>query len=159
VSALVGWLGVAGVAFWAGFSRGTSPLGRPRIWFLGIAIGTPVILLAFMFGLSVLLPDAPRFFAERIGFRCAALTMADGVPILLALAWMRRGSDPVHPVSAGAALGAACGAAAGVMVEGWCPVANLLHVVLGHVGPIVVLAALGAALGNVLIAIRSNPRF
>jgi hypothetical protein len=64
---------------------------------------------------------------------------------------MRRGSDPVHPGVAGAALGITAAVAAGTLVDLWCPVAYLPHVLLGHILPLVVAAAFGAWAGQRLL--------
>jgi hypothetical protein len=74
---------------------------------------------------------------------------------LAALGFLRRGVDPVHPRLLGAALGVATGAYAGVLVDLWCPSAEISHVLLGHLGPFVVLVLAGAWLGGRLLGLRS----
>jgi hypothetical protein len=139
---------------WGALMRGGSALGRPRTWLLSIAIGTPALLFAMMFGMAFIHPEITALHPERLGLKCLGLTVAAAAFPLLALAIVRRGSDPVHPITTGAALGAACGASAGVMVELWCPVASPRHVVVGHVATMIVMALLGAVLGARLIAMR-----
>jgi hypothetical protein len=95
--------------------------------------------------------------ADRGGVACLCLTLAAAAFPLSALLEIRRGSDPVHPATAGAALGATCGAAAGIMVELWCSVSAPWHVLVGHVAPIVVLALLGGALGRGVLAMKPVP--
>lgn len=150
----IGWAAVASLSMWGALVRGTSAIGRPRTWLLSIAIGTPAVLFAMMFGLAVVYPEVTALHPERLGLKCLGLTVAAAAFPLLALALLRRGSDPVHPVATGAALGAACGASAGVMVEMWCPVAAPRHVVVGHVAPMIIMALLGAVLGARLMAMR-----
>ena len=101
-------------------------------------------------------PEAAVMPPGKWGFRCLGLTVAAAVFPLVGIVIARRASDPVHPAATGAALGAASGASAGVMVEMWCPVAAPIHVAIGHILPIVVLAVLGAALGGQMIAIRGR---
>jgi hypothetical protein len=48
----------------------------------------------------------------------------------------------------GAALGMAAAIAAGGLVDLWCPVANVEHLLRGHILPLVLLAALGALAGR-----------
>jgi hypothetical protein len=154
-SSTLAWSAAAAFAAWAALARGRSATGRPRAWLLAIALGTPAVLFAVMVAFAQLRPELTVLHAERVGFKCLGLALAAGTFPLVALAVLRRGSDPVHPGAAGAALGAACGAAAGALVEFWCPVASMRHVAVGHVLPIVVLALAGWALGARLIAMRS----
>jgi len=156
VASSLGWMAVATLSLWAAFGRGGSALGRPRPWLTAVAIGTPALLFAMMFAFAVIHPEVTRLHPERLGLKCLGLTVAAAVFPLLSLAFLRRGSDPVHPVATGAALGAACGAAAGVMVELWCPVAAPRHVAVGHILPIAIVSALGALMGARVIAMRSR---
>jgi hypothetical protein len=150
----IGWAAVASLSMWGALARGGSAIGRPRPWLLAITIGTPAVLFAMMFGLAFVHPEVTALHPERLGLKCLGLTVAAAAFPLLALALLRRGSDPVHPMATGAALGAACGASAGVMVEMWCPVAAPRHVMVGHVAPMLVMAIVGAMLGARVIAVR-----
>ena len=154
VASSLGWAAVAALSVGGAFGRGRSALGRPTPWLTAIAVGTPALLFAMMFAFAVIDPKLTLLHPERLGLKCLGLTVAGGVFPLLSLAFLRRGSDPVHPVATGAALGAACGAAAGVMVEMWCPVAAPRHVAVGHILPIAILTLLGALLGARVIAMR-----
>jgi hypothetical protein len=149
------WTASAAFAAWAALTRGRSATGRPKAWLLAVAVGTPAGLFAMMIAFAWLHPELTVLHAERVGFKCLGLALAVGTFPLVALAVLRRGSDPVHPDAAGAALGAACGAAAGALVEFWCPVASVRHVAVGHVLPVVMLALVGWALGSRVIAMRS----
>jgi hypothetical protein len=151
------WSAVAALSMWGAFSRGSSALGRPRSLLLAIAFGTPAVLFTLMFAFAVVFPEVTVIHPERIGLRCLGLTLAAAAFPLLGLTFVRRESDPVHPVTTGAALGAACGASAGVMVEMWCPVATPLHVAVGHVLPIVLLGVFGAILGARVLRMRARP--
>jgi hypothetical protein len=157
VASSLGWMAVAALSLWAAFGRGGSALGRSRPWLTAVVVGTPALLFAMMFAFAVLHPEVTHLHPERIGYRCLGLTLAGAVFPLLSLAFIRRGSDPVHPVATGAALGAACGAAAGVMVELWCPVAAPRHVAVGHILPIAIVSVFGALLGARVIAMRARP--
>jgi hypothetical protein len=153
----LGWGMVAAISVWGALYRGGSAVGRPRPWLLAVAVGTPAALFAMMFGLAVVHPEVTLVHPERLGLKCLGLTVAAATFPLVALASLRRRSDPVHPVATGAALGSACGASAGVMVEMWCPVATPAHVALGHIAPIVAMALIGALLGSRVIAMRGRP--
>ncbi len=157
VAASLGWAAVAALSMWGALGRGGSAVGRSRAWLAAVVVGTPALLFAMMFGFAVARPEVTSLHPERVGFKCLGLTLAGAVFPLLALALVRRRSDPVHPVATGAALGAACGAAAGVMVELWCPVAAPRHVAVGHVLPIVIVTVVGALLGSRVIAMRAGP--
>jgi hypothetical protein len=158
VASSVGWLAVATLSVWAAFGRGGSALGRPRPWLTAVAIGTPALLFAMMFGFAFVHPEVTLLHSERLGLKCLGLTLAGAVFPMLSLVFLRRGSDPVHPVATGAALGAACGAAAGVMVELWCPVAAPRHVAVGHILPIAIVSVVGALMGARVIAMRPRHR-
>jgi hypothetical protein len=152
------WAAVAALSMWSVLGTGGSVTGRagPLLWMS--AVGTPAVLFAVMFAFVVVDPAATGIHPERLGLKCFGLTVAAAVFPLVALAVVRRGSDAVHPVATGAALGAACGASAGVMVEMWCPVGDVRHIAIGHVAPILLLAAVGALLGVRMLAIRAKPR-
>jgi hypothetical protein len=152
----LGWAAVAALSMWAAFMRRRSALGRSRGWLVAVAVGTPSLLFAMMFAFAVVHPELTLVHPERIGLKCLGLTLAAGAFPLIALALVRRESDPVHPLATGAALGSACGASAGVMVEMWCPVADPQHVVIGHILPIAVMAMVGASLGARIIALRAR---
>jgi hypothetical protein len=84
------------------------------------------------------------------------MSLLFGVVPLVTFLIARRGSDPVHPRSLGAALGAASGLWAATLVDLWCPVAYPSHVVLGHVLPALLLAGAGAALGARLLSLSAS---
>lgn len=154
VASSLGWTAVAALSFLGASGRGGSALGRSRPWLAAVIIGTPAVLFAMIFGFAVVHPEITRVHPERLGLKCLGLTLAAAVFPLLSLAFLRRQSDPVHPVATGAALGAACGAAAGVMVQLWCPVAAPRHVAIGHILPIAITCAMGALVGARVIAMR-----
>jgi hypothetical protein len=158
VASALSWSLVAALSVWGALMRGRSAIGRPRTWLLALAFGTPAALFAMMFAFAVVHPEVTLVHPERLGLKCLGLTVAAAAFPLVALIMLRRGSDPVHPVATGAALGSACGASAGVMVEMWCPVAAPRHVAIGHILPIIVMVIVGALLGGRLIAMRPRRR-
>ena len=154
LAAAVSWAGVAALSMMGALGRERGASWRSGGALLGVAVGTPALLLGLMLGAAVVAPDLAEPRPERTGLWCIGLTMAAAALPLLALLHVRRQSDPVHPALAGAALGSACGASAGVMVELWCPVASPAHIALGHVLPIVVVSVIGALLGARALAVR-----
>jgi len=148
------WIAAALLALWAGVKRGRAPEGRPRLVLLAVVFGLPLAVMAVMLAMSASAAGDGTQVVLRPSSSCLALTLAAAIPGVLCLLFARRGSDAVHPTANGAALGAAFGTYAGVMVCLWCPDVTPLHIALGHVAPVVLLALLGAALGRHLLDLR-----
>jgi hypothetical protein len=152
VATATGTAGLAALALllaaWSG--RRTS---RPRAALWAALALLPAGLLLWKTGLSAFFDGMLVAWPERIGYRCLRLSLLMGAGPLAAALFALRESDPVHPFTRGAALGAAAGLAAAVLVDLWCPVAYLPHLLLGHLVPIAALAALGTA-GGVLLRPR-----
>jgi hypothetical protein len=156
VTCVGSWAAIAALSMWGALARGRSSVGRSRAWLLAVAAGTPALLYALSFVVVLLWPELGARPDAPAGWRCFGLTLAAAIFPLVGLAFVRRQSDPVHPVASGAALGAACGASAGIMVEMWCPVATISHMTLGHIIPIVLCTLAGAVLGARVIAMRPS---
>jgi hypothetical protein len=122
--------------------------GSSRRVLLGIAVFTPIALMAWSVGFAALYPDALRWWDSKPGFRCMRLSAGVGSAVLLASLFARRRVDPVDARAMGTALGAGSGAFAWMVVDLWCPVENPLHLLIGHVIPVLFLMALGAWLGG-----------
>jgi len=133
-------------------TRGKSMLRRPAGALLAAAVLSTAAFLAWkmawsaQFGLTFRWPD-------RIGFRCLRMGVVVGALPLFALLASYRGTEPLRPATTGAAFGAGAGLASAVLVDLWCPVGYLPHLLLGHVLPIVALAGIGALLGWRLLRI------
>jgi len=151
-SALGSALLAVGLAI-VGIGRGRSMLGRPRAWLVTQVLLTPALLFGWRVLLSARYPNMMVEWVDRPGFRCFTLSMILAVAPLLGLFWLRRGSDPLHPRLTAAAFGAAVGAGAWVLVDLWCPVGYVPHVLLGHLLPLMLLIALSALLGSRVIAV------
>jgi hypothetical protein len=136
-----------------GIGRGRSMLGRPRSWLLAQVLLTPVLLLGWRVLISARYSNMMVQWGERPGLRCFTLSTILALAPLLGLLWLRRGSDPVHPRLTAAAFGAAVGAGVWVLVDLWCPVGYVPHLLLGHVLPLLFLIALSALLGSRVIAV------
>jgi hypothetical protein len=154
-----GWGLFCAALSWVVLRRGRSTLGPKPSVVLVAALATPVVLVAWMhaFHGAYLEPFV------KVGWRCLGYNVAMAMPPLGSLFVLRRGSEPRSPWALGAALGAVCGAWAGMLVDLWCPLTNLPHLLVGHVLPLGLLVALGALLGNgtlgiQAVSVRSWPR-
>jgi hypothetical protein len=150
------WAAVAASASLGAWRRGTSFVRGSVASLVVIAVGTPLLLQAISIAFAWTHPALAALHAERIGFRCFALTLAAATCPLVGLSIVRRSSNPMHPIAGGAALGVASGACAGLMVILWCPVAAPMHMAVGHVLPIAFLAMIGSVLGHHVMAIRAT---
>jgi hypothetical protein len=160
VATVAGTGGLSLVALSVALGRGGRTLGPARAWLLTVALLPPLLLLAWKLGCSAVFDGMLEAWPSRPGLRCFGVSLLFGIVPLVTFLIARRGSDPVHPRSLGAALGAAGGLWAATLVDLWCPVAFPLHVVLGHVLPALLLAGVGAFAGARLLALPafSNSR-
>jgi len=135
--------------------RGRSALRRPTVWLLLAALAAVVGFLLLKYSLSTAY-GRTDIWPERVGFRCLRLGILTGALPLFAALVSWRGTDPLTPVATGAAFGAGAGLGSAVLVDLWCPVAYLPHLLLGHVLPIVVLAVVGGLVGWRLLGLRKR---
>jgi hypothetical protein len=135
-------------------------LGKSRAALLVLAPAIPVALLGWYAEcLSHWRVASVSVPIERGGI-CLVLTLAMAVVPFAIFARSRRDSDPVHPRATGAAIGALTGAWASVLIGLHCSYVELLHVTVGHVLPVVVLAGVGAVVGGRVIGVRGDaPRW
>lgn len=152
----LGALAIAAVALWSALGRGGSMLGRSRSWLLAVAVAAPLGFLAWKLAWTSRFENMAEPWATRPGYRCLLLTFAIGLWPLLAVVGLRRDSDPTHPRSLGLAFGVAAGSAAAALVDLWCPVGHLQHLLTGHVMPMAVLGACGVVLGQRWLAVRAQ---
>jgi hypothetical protein len=148
-----GALGVAASCLWLALHRGGSMLGRSRSSLLLAIAATPTALLVWKLGASFAFGDPLLDWPARPGLRCLGVSLLVAIAPLLAFLAARR-SAVAHAALNGAAMGVASGACAWVALDLWCPVASVSHLLLGHVLPIGVLAAVGALLGERLLSLR-----
>ena len=151
------WTALACVATWAGVARGRSMMGRPPIWRVGVIIITPAALLATWMPIALAWPQTLSSVPEAHNHLvCIGMTLLFAAAPLVAFAALGHRGEALSPRLAGAALGAACGAwgaAAHVLV---CRVTGAEHMVLGHLLPVLFLAAIGALLGDRVLAVRAS---
>lgn len=127
-----------------------SMLSPPRSLLLGVAIGLPLLVGAW---LVLGHPTYAEPFT-RSGWRCFALTLLTAPWPFATLAHAGRRVEPRHPGTVGAALAAVAGAWAAVMIELWCPLAVHDHVIVGHVLPLLVFTLAGSAVGARMFRLR-----
>jgi hypothetical protein len=151
------WAALACASTWAGVSRGRSMLGRPAVWRVCVVVVTPAALLATWLVVAFSWPQTMHGASgPENHVVCIGMTLLFAAAPLVAFAALARGSEPVTPRLAGAALGVACGAwgaAAHVLV---CRVTAAEHMVLGHVLPVLFLVAIGAFIGDRVLAVRTT---
>ncbi len=139
-----------------GVVRRGSMLGRSRAALIALSLAVPVALFA---GYAVWLscwPVAAEPVPIAQGAVCLALTLAMASVPFVIFARSRRDSDPVHPHATGAAIGALAGAWASVLIGLHCEHVELLHVAVGHVLPVALLAGVGAVVGGRVIGLKSR---
>lgn len=129
-----------------GWHRGRSMAGRSTTWLALPPALLPVLTLAWLTSFHSLYTEP----FSRVGYRCLALSMVIGGSLLAATVFVRRRTVLASPYVSGASLGAVVAAWSAVMVDLWCPLTNLPHVLVGHVLPIVLLVGAGTALGRLL---------
>jgi len=149
-----GAFGIALAAVWTAFGRGGQMVGRARARLLAMTIAAPVTFVAWKLLWSGQYDHMTDAWPDRPGLRCFGFTILLAAWPFLALASIRRGSDPTHPRALGAALGVATGTCAAVLVDLWCPVAHPGHLFLGHVLPIAILGILGVWVGARFLSMR-----
>lgn len=143
---------VTAVARRLAIPRPGSMLGRPAhllvlaCVFAAAVLALSLVVAAFLF---------PELAKERVpastDLACGAMTIVQGTLPLLLLVAPRRGADPVHPAITGALLGATAGSFAAALAYVRCPHGETLHCALAHVLPMLLLAAVGAAVGRTLL--------
>lgn len=152
----LGALAIAACALFVAMGRGPSMLGRARPWLIGTAVAAPLAFLAWKVTFSAGVPHMMDAWATRPGYRCFALTTGLATWPLFVMAWLRQGSDPTHPRSLGLALGVSAAAAAATLVDLWCPVGHVRHLLAGHVAPMLLLGMAGVVLGQRVLALRAR---
>ncbi len=150
----VAWAAIAVVASWGALGRGRLMLGRPTAYKVAIALLTPAALISVALVGSLVWPETVDGRSGLVAHVvCAALTVLFALGPLVSFALVSRHTDPIAPTLSGAALGAAAGAWGAFGIELFCSRATPVHVALGHVLPVVLLAAAGALVGGRLVRV------
>lgn len=149
-----GWVVLGAVALVFSYGRGGSMLGRDARTLRVVVAGAPAALV-WMLACIAMWPEAGDADAPRLAhIACFVYSLFIAAGPFGAMAWIRRGSDPVKPRLTLAAYGAAAGLLAGVLMDVHCAYANVEHVLLGHVLPVAGFAALGFLLGEKILGVR-----
>lgn len=150
VGVATGAVALAIAATVVGARRGGSMLGRPRWVLLALLAVAPPLVLGWM---RAWYPAYVEPF-ERVGVRCLGLALVMAAVLASGLFWLRRSTDAAQPATTGAALGLVAAAWSGALVDLWCPLTNVPHVLVGHVLPLLVCAGAGALVGRVVLRVR-----
>jgi hypothetical protein len=153
--------GAALIALWAAsiaLSRGGSMLGRPRWQLVTVALAAPLLLVTWKLLWSARFAGGLAAVAGRPGLRCLGLSLALAIAPLVAILWARRGRDSEHPRVLGAAAAVAVGAVVWIAVDGWCPIGDPSHVLLGHFLPLALLGVIGALVGERVLGVKTERR-
>ena len=151
---LLGASAVAALAMTTAVGRGRSILGRSRQWLIAMTVLAPLALLVWKIGWSGIFGNLDE--SPHLGYRCLLMSMTMGAVPLVLLAMTRTGDEPRHPGLLGAAMGVAVGACGWVLTDLWCPVAGPIHLLRGHLLPIMLLGILGVAIGRSTLGIRAR---
>jgi hypothetical protein len=145
---------LAALALHVAWGRARSMLGHPREVLMALTVGTPVTLFVWKVGWSLALdPNAWEWWTDdRPGFKCLGLSTLLSSALLGSLVVARRGTDPVQPHVTGAAFGVASAAVAAAFTDLWCPVGAPMHVIIGHIVPMILFGVVGALVGNRILA-------
>jgi hypothetical protein len=128
-------------------------VGRPPRVLAGGGAAGVVALFAIVVVAAAIWPSGERV-PRLMDAGCAMLTVLEGALPLAALLWWRRGLDVVQPAITGAALGLAAGAWSAALAYLRCFHAAAEHGALAHAAPALVLMAVGAAVGAVVLRLR-----
>ena len=136
--------------------RSPSPLGPASRTLWAVTLGS--LGVPYLVGLvgNGVYPATAVAVAGDPGLLCLELGLAWSTVPLTAAVFLRRGTDPVHPVALGAALGAVAGSLSGLLVNLTCVYTSPAHVALGHVLPAALQVAVGALLGKGVVATRAS---
>ncbi len=148
----LGTAAFVGVGMWLLFTRGPSGLRRPRTVLIGGAVLSTVAFVSWRYGITALYGRAGAW-PDRVGLRCLVLSVGTGGLMLFAALMSWRRSEPITPRATGAAFGAGAGLGSALLVDLWCPVGYVPHLLLGHVLPIAILAVAGALIGGRVLGI------
>jgi hypothetical protein len=138
---VVAWVVPAACGFaglWLALAPGASGLG-PSWKSAGALLGCA---LALFVGVSMLSGATGALAKDSL--ICGELILVLGAVPLLAVGWALRRSSPTRSLARSALLGGAMGLVAAAVQAVHCPNDSLVHSLVGHGGPILILGLLGA---------------
>jgi hypothetical protein len=155
----VGWAAIAASVSALSQSRGKTMLGKTRMLLVVAATCAAPAIFGWVMSLTMAWPEVREPAGTwQTHLTCFAATLVLSLGPVIALAFVRRASDPVHPRATGAAIGAAAGAWGGVLIDMHCPITHPLHIALAHVMPVLVYAAIMALASSRLFGVRAMRR-
>lgn len=137
--------GLAGL--WLALAPGASGLG-PSWKSAGVLL---VVALPLFLGVSTLSGEVGSLGKDSLV--CGELILVLGAVPLLALGWALRRSSPTRSLARSVLLGGAMGLVAAAVQTVHCPHDSLLHSLVGHGAPILILGLLGATAVRRLTAV------
>jgi hypothetical protein len=145
----LGWGLLAGALLAATLGRKASPLGpRPEL-LAAVTILAPTLLGMLVFLGKWIWPqtvecDGPNNHDGR----CFFFAVAFALPPLAAWIWSRRGRIVEHVPLHAAAFGSVTGSFGALLITLRCTFANLSHLFLGHVFPVIVVSVVASLLAS-----------
>jgi hypothetical protein len=124
--------------------------GRLGLAALGALLAFAALWTPWVSGVSVRPADLGVSTLQS-SWGCAKFVLEAAVPVVVLGFVALRRVLPLGGRAAGVALGAAGGAAGGLALHFVCPLASAGHVLIGHVGAMVVASAVGALLLGLLV--------
>jgi len=146
---------VAALAVWA-IARMALLTGLPGAVAPSRAMAWPALLVAVWIGFYIVGFWHPVHPVSELGHRdhCYLQTQLFGLPTLAFMLWLARGLAPPWPALTGALAGAAAAAIPAEMMQFAC-MYEPEHILIYHLGPVAVTAALGAVLGPRVLSPRA----
>ncbi len=148
-----GWALGSAALTWLAVRFGT-PFVRSAEILRAACIAAPAVLVLWMAYFRGGYVDPPPSDA----WACVATSIACALVPLAGFLWARRHSEPRHPATIGAAIGAASGAWAGVLGLLQCPHTQSLHALFAHALPLSLTTLAGAVAGARVLGMRRYRR-
>jgi len=154
LESFIGSLAIAAIAVYFAAARGRSMLGRSRQVMAAAVVLAPIAVFVVKRAIGGQVPGLVTSDYGQAGLKCLSISFLTGALPLAAVLYLRRFSDPIHPRLSGAGIGLSAGMLTWLVVDLWCPVCYVPHLLLGHVLPTVTFIAVGAVAGGYFLRIR-----
>lgn len=148
-----GWALGSAALTWLTARFGT-PFVRSAEALRAACMAAPAALVLWM---SYFRDDSPGP-ASADAWACVAASIACALVPLAGFLWARRQSEPRHPATMGAAMGAASGGWAGVLGLLRCPHSEPMHAFFAHALPLALTTLAGALVGARVLGMRRYRR-
>lgn len=129
-------------------ARGRSSVGRPSRVLAGLSLALPLLVLGAIGAAALAWPETRSIADNRSDLRCFGVALALGAAPYAAFLWLKRRLVLVHPHVEAAAAGVFAGTLGALLITLRCDCSELSHLVLGHVGPVVMLGGASAWLAG-----------